>query len=132
MSGPIVLFDGVCKFCNASVNFLIDRDRGGRIHFAALQSDLGQRLLARFGLAGRRLDSIVLVEGRRYWTEATAALRLTRYMDGPWPSLGALLFVPAFLRDFCYEILARNRYRWFGRLDACRVPTPEIRQRFLE
>lgn len=132
MTGPIVLFDGVCQFCNASVNFLIDRDKAGRIHFAALQSDLGQRLLARFGLAGRRLDSIVLVEGRRYSTESTAALRLTRYMDGVWPALGAFLFVPAFLRDFCYEILARNRYRWFGRLDACRVPTPEIRQRFLE
>ena len=84
------------------------------------------------GTLGEAPDSIVLVEGRRYSTESTAALRLTRYMDGAWPALGAFLFVPAFLRDFCYEILARNRYRWFGRLDACRVPTPEIRQRFLE
>ena len=131
-TGPIVLFDGVCKFCNASVNFLIDRDKAGRIHFAALQSDLGKSLLDRFGLAGRKIDSIVLVEGRRYSTESTAALRLTRYMDGLWPILGVFLFVPAFLRNFCYEVLARNRYRWFGRLDACRMPTPEIRQRFLE
>ena len=132
MTGPIVLFDGVCKFCNASVNFLIDRDKAGRIHFAALQSGLGQGLLARFGLARHRLDSIVLVEGRRYSTQSTAALRLTRYMDGLWPVLGIFLFIPAFLRDFGYEILARNRYRWFGQLDACRVPTPEIRERFLE
>ena len=131
-TGPIVLFDGVCKFCNASVNFLIDHDKAGRIHFAAHQSDLGQRLLTRFGLARDRIDSIVLVEGRRYSTESTAAIRLTRYMDGFWPILGAFLFVPAFLRDFVYEILARNRYRWFGVLDACRMPTPEIRNRFLE
>ncbi len=130
--GPIVLFDGVCKFCDASVNFLIDHDKTGRIHFAALQSDLGQRLLTRFGLSRDRIDSIVLVEGKRYSTESTAALRLTRYMDGYWLILGAFLFVPAFLRDFMYEILARNRYRWFGVLDACRVPTPEIRTRFLE
>ena len=131
-TGPIVLFDGVCKFCDASVNFLIDRDKAGRIHFAALQSDLGQRLLARFGLSRDRIESMVLVEGKRYSTESTAAIRLTRYMDGFWPILGAFLFVPAFLRDFMYEILARNRYRWFGVLDACRVPTPEIRTRFLE
>jgi predicted DCC family thiol-disulfide oxidoreductase YuxK len=132
LTGPIVLFDGVCQFCNASVNFLIERDKAGRIHFAALQSGLGQSLLARFGLDRHRIDSIVLVEGRRFSTESTAALRLTRYMDGVWPLFGVFLFVPAFLRDFGYEILARNRYRWFGRLDACRVPTPEIRQRFLE
>jgi len=132
LTRPIVLFDGVCKFCNASVNFLIERDRAGRIQFAALQSGLGQSLLARFGLARDRIDSIVLVEGKRCSTESTAALRLTRYMDGVWPLLGVFLFVPVFLRDFCYAILARNRYRWFGRLDACRVPTPEIRQRFLE
>ena len=132
MTRPIVLFDGVCLFCNASVNFLIDRDAPGRIRFAALQSESGQALLARFGLDPRRLDSLVLVEGKRCSTESTAALRLTRYMDGLWPALGVLLFVPAFLRDFCYEILARNRYRWFGRLDACRVPTPETRRRFLE
>ena len=132
MTRPIVLFDGVCKFCNASVNFLIERDKSGRIQFAALQSGLGQSLLARFGLARDRIDSIVLVEGKRCSTGSTAALRLTRYMDGVWPLVGVFLFVPAFLRDFCYAILARNRYRWFGRLDACRVPTPEIRQRFLE
>ena len=132
MTRPIVLFDGVCKFCNASVNFLIERDRAGRIQFAPLQSGLGRSLLTRFGLARDRIDSIVLVEGKRCSTGSTAALRLTRYMDGVWPLVGVFLFVPAFLRDFCYAILARNRYRWFGRLDACRVPTPEIRQRFLE
>ena len=132
MTGPIVLFDGVCKFCHASVNFLIDRDKAGRIHFAALQSEFGQSLLSPHGLAGHRIYSIVLVEGRHHSTQSTAALRLTRYMDGLWPVLGIFLFVPAFLRDFFYEILARNRYRWFGRLDTCRVPTPEIRERFLE
>jgi predicted DCC family thiol-disulfide oxidoreductase YuxK len=132
VTGPIVLFDGVCRFCNAGVNFIIDHDRRARVRLAALQSERGQELLARFGLRRDRLDSIVLVEGRRFWTRSTAALRIARLLDGPWPVLAVFLLVPAFLRDWAYDLLAANRYRWFGRLDACRVPTPELRRRFLE
>ena len=131
-AGPIVLFDGVCKFCDASVNFLLDHDRAGRVRFAALQSDAGQALLRQFGLRGDRFDTLVLVEGRRYFLRSTAALRLARHLDFPWPLLSALLLLPAFLRDAAYDLLAANRFRWFGQLDACRVPTPEVRGRFLE
>lgn len=132
MSGPIVLFDGVCQFCNAGVNFILDHDRQGRIRFAALQSATGQALLAKFGLRRDRLDTLVLVEGNRFALRSTAALRIARYLDPPWPVLCALLFLPGFLRDGAYELLAANRYRWFGQLDACRVPTPELRERFLD
>jgi len=130
--GPIVLFDGVCRFCNASINFILDRDRAGRVRFAALQSAAGQALLRRYGLPTDRFASLVLVEGGRCWGRSTAALRIARHLDGLWPLAALLLAVPPFLRDAAYDLLARNRYRWFGQLDACRVPTPEVRQRFLD
>ena len=129
--GPIVLFDGVCKFCNASVNFIIDHDPPGRVRFAALQSPAGQELLRRFGLKTTDFDTLVLVEGGQAFTRSTAALRVASHLSGPWRFGAALLLLPAFLRDPLYNLLARNRYRWFGTLDACRVPTPEVRARFL-
>jgi predicted DCC family thiol-disulfide oxidoreductase YuxK len=131
MPSPIVLFDGVCNVCNGGVNFIIDHDAGGRIRFAALQSDAGQELLGRFGLSRTALDTLVLVEGDRVSLRSTAALRIARYLDGWWRYLSALLLVPAFLRDPAYDLLAGNRYRWFGKRDACRVPTPAVRARFL-
>jgi predicted DCC family thiol-disulfide oxidoreductase YuxK len=129
---PIVLFDGVCKFCDDSVNFLIDRDSKERLRFAALQSATGQELLRKFGLSTGRLSTLVLVEGERCWVRSTAALRLAAYLDGWWWLCSMALFVPAFLRDHAYTILARNRYRWFGTLESCRVPTPDVRRRFLD
>ncbi len=132
MTESIVLFDGTCKFCDASVNFIIDRDRAARVQFASLQSPIGERLLRRFGLRTDNFDTLVLVEGDECYTRSTAALRIARRLDGWWPYLSALLLVPPFLRDFAYEVFARNRYRWFGRFDACRIPAPELQRRFLE
>ena len=129
---PIVLFDGVCKFCNASVNFILDHDPAGRVRFAALQSQTGQALLQRFGLKTTDFDTLVLVEGQRASTRSTAALRVASYLSVPWRFAAALLLMPSFVSDPLYNLLARNRYRWFGRLDACRVPTPEVRARFLD
>jgi predicted DCC family thiol-disulfide oxidoreductase YuxK len=129
---PIVLFDGVCRFCNAGVNFLIDRDPKARLRFAALQSPTGQGLLKKFGLRTTRFDTLVLVEGDHCYVRSTAAIRIAAHLDGFWWLTSGALFVPSFLRDFAYDVLARNRYRWFGTLDACRVPTPEVRSRFLD
>jgi predicted DCC family thiol-disulfide oxidoreductase YuxK len=129
---PIVLFDGVCKFCNSSINFLIDRDASARLRFAALQSATGQSLLRKFGLRTTRFDTLVLVEGEQCHVRSTAAIRIAAYLGSWWRLTACALFIPAFLRDFAYNVLARNRYRWFGTLDACRVPTPDIRQRFLD
>jgi predicted DCC family thiol-disulfide oxidoreductase YuxK len=122
----------VCKFCDASVNWIIDHDPAGRIRFAALQGETGQRLLAEFGLPATDLDTLVLVEGRRCWTRSTAVLRVAGHLGWPWRMLSAFLLMPAFLRDPLYRVFAANRFRWFGRLDTCRVPTPELRARFLE
>jgi predicted DCC family thiol-disulfide oxidoreductase YuxK len=131
-AGPIVLFDGVCQFCNAGVNFLIDHDRAARFRFAPLQSAAGQALLRRFHLPTDDFNTFVLIEGERYYTRSTAALRIATLLGGWWSLLQTLLLVPPLLRDAAYDLVARHRYRWFGRLDACRVPTPELRRRFLD
>src|SRR4051794_22953640 len=103
--GPIVLFDGVCKFCNASVNFILDHDPAGRVRFAALQSPTGQALLRRFSLKTDDFDTLVLVEGERASTRSTAALRVASYLGAPWRFGAALLLMPSFLRDPLYDAL---------------------------
>ena len=128
----IVLFDGVCNFCHASVNFIIDHDPDDRFRFAPLQSPLGERLLVRFGLAGQRIESVVLVEGNHCFIKSTAALRIARHLSWPWPLFSLLIVLPSGLRDLPYDWLPRNRYRWFGRSDHCRMPSPQLRGRFLD
>ncbi len=128
---PIVLFDGVCNLCNRSVQFIIERDPEGRFRFASLQSGLGEELQTRLGIDSRGIDSILLVEGDRWYKESDAALRIARGMSGAWRLLWALRFLPRFLRDGAYRLIARNRYRWFGRQETCWLPTPELRGRFL-
>jgi predicted DCC family thiol-disulfide oxidoreductase YuxK len=128
---PIVLFDGVCNLCNRSIQLIIPRDPEGRFRFASLQSDLGRELRARLGIDPRAVDSVILVEGDRWYQESDAALRIARGMGGAWRWLWALRLVPPFLRDGAYRTIARNRYRWFGRQETCWLPTPELRGRFL-
>lgn len=125
-----VLFDGVCNLCNGSVLFVIDRDPERYFRFAPLQGDDARRLLAEQGVAPE-LSSVVLVEGGRVYTRSTAALRIARRLRGPWRLLAAFVVVPRPVRDLVYDWVARNRYRWFGREEACRMPTPELRERFL-
>ena len=128
---PVLLFDGVCNLCNGAVNFLIDRDPEARLRFASLQSASGQQLLRRFELPTDQFDTMVLVEGDRYYTRSTAGLRVARRLKWPWPLLSVFMVVPRPLRDLVYDCIARNRYRWFGQQENCRVPTPELRSRFL-
>ena len=126
----IVLFDGVCNFCNGAVNFIIKHDHEKRFKFAALQSEIGQELRAKFDI-GEDVDSIILVENEEAYMHSTAGLRVAKTLGGIW-SLGyAFIIVPAFIRDWAYRVFARNRYRLFGRLDTCMLPTPEVRERFL-
>ena len=131
MEPVIVLFDGVCNFCNDTVRFLIPRDRTGRLRFAALQSETGREIRRRFGLDPDALETMVVVEGDRCFVKSAAALRIVRRLRGAWPLLAALWIVPRPLRDWAYDRFAERRYRWFGRRDDCLVPTPELRERFL-
>jgi predicted DCC family thiol-disulfide oxidoreductase YuxK len=128
----VILFDGVCNLCNGFVQFVIERDRGGRFQFGPLQSDAARRLIRAAGAADPLPDSIVLIENGRAWTRSSAALRIARGLSFPWSLAYALIVVPRPLRDWVYEIVARNRYRWFGKRDVCMVPTPALRSRFLD
>jgi predicted DCC family thiol-disulfide oxidoreductase YuxK len=128
---PIVLFDGVCNLCNGVVRFVIDRDPRARFRFASLQSELGRGLLRHHGLDPEALDAVMLVDGEGAHVRSTAALRIARGLRAPWPWLAPLALVPRVLRDAVYDFVARHRYRWFGKRDACALPTPEQRARFL-
>ena len=127
----IVLFDGVCNFCNGSVNFIIERDRSGYFKFAPLQSEIGEQYLDKFGIDRAVTDSVVLIENERVFTHSTAALKIAQKLDGFWSWFYALIIIPKPIRDFFYKLFAKYRYRLFGRQDACMMPTPKIRQRFL-
>lgn len=131
---PVMLFDGVCNLCNGAVNFAIDRDPEARLRFASLQSPAARELLARLGhpMPSGDPESILLVERGRVYECSGAALRIARHLSGAWSLLAALLAVPWPLRDLVYRWVAANRYRWFGKADVCRVPTPELRARFIE
>jgi predicted DCC family thiol-disulfide oxidoreductase YuxK len=124
----VVLFDGVCNLCNGAVQFIIRRDPHARFQFAALQSESAAKLLR----AGPTLDSIVLVEGDRVFTRSAAALRIARGLRFPWPLLSIFWLVPGPLRDLIYDWVASHRYAWFGKRDSCMLPSPELRQRFMD
>jgi predicted DCC family thiol-disulfide oxidoreductase YuxK len=131
---PVVLFDGVCNLCNGAVSFAIDRDPASRLRFVSLQSEAGRRLLEGLGhpVPPGNPESILFVEGGRLYQRSGAALRIARHLSGAWPLFWALLVVPRPLRDLVYRWVASHRYRWFGKADVCRVPTPELRARFIE
>jgi predicted DCC family thiol-disulfide oxidoreductase YuxK len=127
----VILFDGVCNFCNGAVNFIIERDKTGYFKFAPLQSEIGEKLLAENGIDKIEPDSVVLIEDGKVYTHSTAALRIARKLDGAWKLSYGFVVVPRFIRNFFYRMFAKYRYKMFGKQDACMLPTPEIRQRFL-
>jgi len=128
----LVLFDGVCNLCNGFVQFAIARDPRRQFQFGALQSAAARRVLELHDAPDPLPDTIVLVEDGRVFTGSTAALRIARRLTFPWSLASALLAVPRPFRDWIYAIVARHRYRWFGRRDHCLVPTPALRARFID
>ena len=128
---PIILFDGVCSLCNGFVDFIIKRDKKNQFYFASLQSETGIRYLEKFDLLDSNIDSIVYVQESQCWTKSTAVLQIMKSFQIPWSYLYFLIFIPTGIRNKIYDIIANNRYRWFGKKDACRMPTPEEKKRFL-
>lgn len=126
----IVLFDGICNFCNSSIQFIIRHDPKGIFKYAALQSDYAKKLV------GDRIspepESVILYEDGKVYDRTTAALKIARHLNGLWPLLYIFIVIPAFLRDPIYKLIAKNRYKWFGKQEACMVPSKEIRDRFLD
>ncbi len=129
---PVLLFDGVCNLCNAWVQWVIARDRSGRFRFASLQSEAADRVLEGKVFAEALPDSVVLVDSAGVHMRSDAVLRVAKHLGFPYSLLAVALLVPRALRDFVYAFIARNRYRWFGRRDACAIPTPELASRFLD
>jgi predicted DCC family thiol-disulfide oxidoreductase YuxK len=127
----IVLFDGVCNLCNAAVNFLIDHDPNGRFKFGALQSEAVEPILEHYGIHPDHLDSFVLVDDKQVYRRSEAALRIAWRLGGAWRLLYPLLLLPRPFRDAAYDWVAANRYRWFGKREVCRIPTPELIARFI-
>lgn len=127
----IVLFDGVCNFCNHSIQFIIKRDKKSYFKFGALQSEEGRALLQKHNLSPEILDTIVLIENGKAYTYSTAPLRIVRKLNSLWPLFYVFILVPPFIRNPIYKWISRNRYKWFGKQESCLMPTPEIRSRFL-
>lgn len=127
----IIIFDGVCSLCNASIDFIIRRDKKNRFKFTANQNEAGKTLLQEHGLEFEQVDTIYFYENGKMYNKSTAILRIARLLPFPFPLAYVFVIVPRFLRDWIYELIARNRYQWFGKKDTCRIPTPEERARFL-
>jgi len=117
--------------CNSSVLFIIKRDPKARFCFAALQSDFGIAKLREYGISSVVPESVLLLEAGELYQKSTAALKIVRKLKGAWPALYIFIIVPKLLRDFIYDFIARNRYRWFGKKDACMIPTPALKARFV-
>jgi predicted DCC family thiol-disulfide oxidoreductase YuxK len=127
----VVLFDGHCNLCNGSVQFIILRDKKGYFNFCSLQSEAGQALLEKHQLSKTELNSLVLIENEKAYRQSTAALRIAKKLDGAWPLFYGFIIVPPFIRNFFYNLIAKNRYKLFGKKDECMLPRPEWRERFL-
>ena len=132
IEGKVILFDGVCNFCNSSVNFIIDKDKHNVFRFASLQSDFGQKSLKHFNLPTDKLSTLILISDNRYFTKTTAALKIAKDLSFPYSLSYVFIVVPPFIRNVFYDLFARNRYKWFGKKDACRIPSELERAKFIE
>ena len=129
---PIILFDGVCNLCNAAVQYVIRHDAKSKFKFASLQSEAGQKLLHDLNLAQGNFNSFVLIQSNKIFTKSTAALMVAKQLDGVIKLLYGFIIVPPFIRHSVYNIIANNRYKWFGKKEECMLPTASLQSRFLK
>ena len=127
----VILFDGVCNFCNKSIQFIIEREPKGYFCFASLQGEVGQSLLKKHQLPSR-VDSFVLIENNQVYLKSDAALRICKHLKGAWKLMSLFLMVLKPVRNAVYSLIANNRYKFYGKRDSCMIPPPEIRERFLD
>ena len=127
----IILFDGVCNLCNNVVQFVIKHDKKSRFLFGSLQSSEGKKILNEFHFTLSTINSFILIEDNKPYIKSTAALRVAKKLGGLWTLLYGFIIIPKFIRDGIYEVISKNRYRWFGKKDECMIPTKELRTKFL-
>lgn len=129
----IILFDGVCNLCDATVQEVIKKDKEDVFRFVALQSDLGQKITKHIGVDTSKVDSIILYEpGHAYYIKADAAIQIAKSIGGIYSLLNMFSVFPAWLKNGAYDLVARNRYKWYGKKQECMIPSPETKAKFLE
>ena len=127
-----VFFDGVCTLCNRGVNFLISKDKKEVLKFASLQSDYAQNIIPKELLNRENLDTIIVYTNGKFYNRSNAVLKLCKILGGGFCVFLIGYLIPRFIRDGLYRFIANNRYHWFGKQLQCRVPSPELKERFLE
>lgn len=127
----IILFDGVCNFCNSSVNKIIKHDKKNRFKFTALQSDVGKKILEKHSIDPSKIDSIILIENDVAYIKSTAILKISKHLNGIYSLAYGFIIIPTFLRNFVYDFIAKNRYKWWGKKDSCMIPTAEVKSKFI-
>jgi predicted DCC family thiol-disulfide oxidoreductase YuxK len=128
----IIFFDGVCTFCNYWANFALKHNSKKHLYFCALQSESGKKILVAHGYTVEHISSVVFLKNNKLFTQSSAALAIAKELNWPWKAAYVFYFIPKFIRDFFYNIIAKNRYKWFGKMDTCRIPTKEEKNRFLD
>ena len=128
----LILFDGVCNLCNSSVNFVIDRDKKEKFKFASLQSKEAQEILGKYEVQTGEIDSIILIKQNKVYYKSSAILEISKDMGSFWSMLYVFKIVPTFIRNWIYDSVAAHRYQWFGKRDQCRIPTEDLKNRFLK
>jgi predicted DCC family thiol-disulfide oxidoreductase YuxK len=131
-AAKILLFDGLCNLCNSSVLFVIKRDANKQIRYAAIQSKQGMMLMKKYGIEEAYLGSLIFIDEGKVYLRSTGALRLCKYLKGLWPMFYVLILVPPFIRNAVYDTVSKFRYRIFGKLETCMVPTIELKSLFLD
>ncbi|WCO03255.1 thiol-disulfide oxidoreductase DCC family protein [Psychroserpens ponticola] len=128
----LILFDGVCNLCNSSVLYVIKHDKKNQFLFAPLQSDVGKQIIETFNIDPSQTDSILLYsELKGLSVKSSAALHIAKHLGFPRRLMSIFFIVPTFIRNWVYDFVARNRYKWYGKKDACMIPTPELTSKFL-
>jgi predicted DCC family thiol-disulfide oxidoreductase YuxK len=128
----IILFDGICNFCNYWVNQILRQDKKNRYRFASLQSEAGKKILALHKINVEYTDSVILIEDNKVYTQSTAVLKICKHLQGIYVLAYAFIVIPKFIRDNVYDLIAKNRYRWFGKAESCMIPTEEMKAKFIE
>lgn len=129
---PVIFFDGLCNLCNGAVQFALRHEKNDAFRYTALQGQYAKKTLAQFKVNPKQLNSILLIDNGKLYFKSTAALRITKKFKGLWPALYLFILVPAFIRNWVYDIIAKNRYKWFGKKESCWVPTPALKAKFLD
>lgn len=128
---PVIFFDGVCNLCNSSIQFVIKNDKKKQFLFATATSSAGRQALTANATKGGTPNSVILLHNGIYYTRSSAALQILRLLGGGWSLLYVLSIIPPFIRNGMYDLVARNRYKWFGKRQSCMIPDEALKSRFI-